>query len=149
MSAADSRVATLSVVLVDLDDADAGADLHRVRAPLEAQVVDRLAQRVGDAQRLFRRAVLEQHAELVAAEAREHVVRAHARLQQPGDLAQQLVAGRVAAGVVDDLELVEVDVDHRVAHMPGSARADSIALVSRLSNSRRLIRPVSASCAAW
>ncbi len=30
-----------------------------------------------------------------------------------------------------------------------SARADSIALLRRLSNSRRLMRPVSASCAAW
>ena len=58
--------------------------------------------------------MLEQNAELVAAEAREGVAFAQARAQQRGYLAQQLVAGRVPARVVDDLELVEVEVQHRV-----------------------------------
>ena len=66
------------------------------------------------AQRGRRRAMLEQHAELVAAEARQRVAFAQPRPQQRADLAQQLVARGVAAGVVDDLELVEVEVEHRV-----------------------------------
>ena len=78
------------------------------------EIADRLAQRVGDRQRGRRRAVLEQHAELVAAEPRQRVAFAQARPQQRADLAQQLVAGGVAARVVDDLELVEVEVEHRV-----------------------------------
>jgi hypothetical protein len=40
--------------------------------------------------------------------------RARATLEQRADLAEQRVAGAVAAGVVDDLELVEVDVAERV-----------------------------------
>ena len=58
--------------------------------------------------------MLEQHAELVAAEARQRVAFAQARPQQRADLAQQLVAGRVAARVVDDLEFVEVEIEHGV-----------------------------------
>ena len=42
-------------------------------------------------------------------------LRAHARLQEAGDLTQELVARGVPAGVVHDLELVEVDVNHGVA----------------------------------
>src|SRR5215831_11131052 len=36
------------------------------------------------------------------------------RLQETCDIAQQTVAGRVATGVVDELELAEVDVQQRV-----------------------------------
>ncbi len=57
---------------------------------------------------------LEQHAELIAAEAREGVRGAYPRLQHAGHIAQQPVAGLVAAGIVDDLELVEVDVQQRI-----------------------------------
>ncbi len=34
------------------------------------------------------------------------------------ELAQQLIAGRMAAGVVDDLELIQIDVHHRVSTGP-------------------------------
>ena len=34
-----------------------------------------------------------------------------------GHLPQQLVAGRVAAGVVDDLELVEIEIQHGVVRV--------------------------------
>ena len=73
--------------------------------------------------RLLERAVLQQHAELVAAQARERVAAAHARLQHAGDLLQQLVAGRMAAGVVDHLELVEVEVQQRMSAASDPARA--------------------------
>jgi len=54
-------------------DADTGADRQRARAPHEAEVTDRLAYALGDACRLLERAALEQHAELIAAEARDGV----------------------------------------------------------------------------
>ena len=132
----------------DLDDADARADRHRVAGPDEAVIADRLAHRLGDRAGLFQRAAFQQHAELVAAEPRDHVDGAHARLDQRGDLADQPVAGRVAAGVVDQLELVQVDVEQGVARAAADASPCSAAC-SRASNSRRLISPVSASCAAW
>jgi hypothetical protein len=115
--------------------------------PAEAVVAHRLADLVCDARRLLERAVLDQDAEFIAAEPRDDVRRAHVRLQQRGDVAQQAVAGRVTAGVVDHLELVEVDVQQRVRAL---ARARALQRAcSRLSNSRRLIRPVSASWLAW
>ena len=80
----------------------------------EPIVADVLAQRLGRAQRLVHRAALEQHAELVAAEPRERIAPTDLRLQQRADLLQQRVAGIVAAGIVDDLELIEVEVENRV-----------------------------------
>ena len=58
--------------------------------------------------------MLEQHAELVAAEPRQRVALAQPRTEQHGDLAQELVARRVPARVVDELELVEIEVQHGV-----------------------------------
>ena len=51
--------------------------------------------------------------EFVAAEARHGVAVAHMALQAPADLLEQQVAGLVAAGVVDFLEVVEVDEQQR------------------------------------
>ena len=49
------------------------------------------------------------HDEFVAAEPRHQVALANPRAQALGDFAQQLVPGRMAKGVVDRLEAVEVD----------------------------------------
>ena len=56
-----------------------------------------------------------EHAELVAALADDRVLVAHGRAQRVGDLAQQLVADRVAERVVDGLEAVEVEHEHATA----------------------------------
>ena len=58
---------------------------------------------------------MQQQSELVAAEPRERVVAAHPPLQHLRQLAQQFVAGDVAAGVVDDLELIQIEIAHGVA----------------------------------
>src|SRR5690606_7531664 len=102
----------------DRHDADARAEPERAIVPDELELVDQLAQRLRRAQRLVHRAALEQHAELVSAEPREGVPPADLRLQQRADLPQQLVARAVAARVVDDLELVEIDVQDRVRRLP-------------------------------
>src|SRR5581483_8988745 len=52
----------------------------------------------------------QQHEELVAAEAAELIAGAHRRPETFGDLDQHLVARSVAEGVVDLLEVVEVEV---------------------------------------
>src|SRR5581483_7225974 len=49
--------------------------------------------------------------ELLASPARDGVALARARVKEPGHLAQQPVAGGVAVGVVDPLEVVEVEED--------------------------------------
>ena len=59
------------------------------------------------------RAVLEQDAELVAAQARQRVALAQMALQHAADLAQHLVARLVATGVIDELELVHVHIQQR------------------------------------
>ena len=76
---------------------------------------------------------LHEHGELVAAEARDHVLLAHGAHEPGRDAAQQLVADRVAERVVDALEVVEVDEHHgdlvraarleRLAHALGEQRA--------------------------
>ena len=53
--------------------------------------------------------------ELVAAEARDDVGRAHRGAQPVGHRHEQAVAGRVAEAVVDHLEAVEVEEQHRDA----------------------------------
>ena len=59
--------------------------------------------------------VFHQHAELVAAEAGDLGRPVGQRLHQLiGDHFQQFVTGGVAAGVVDDLELVQIQVEQRV-----------------------------------
>jgi len=57
--------------------------------------------------------VRDQHAELVAAEPGNHVLLVERRPQPLGDLLQQAVAGVVPERVVDLLEVIEVDQDHR------------------------------------
>ena len=66
---------------------------------------------------LFERGGAQQQHELVAADARDHVVAAGPRAQRAPhavrELDQQAVAGLVAEAVVDRLEVVEVEVAHR------------------------------------
>ncbi len=53
------------------------------------------------------------HGELVAAEPRNEIVAAHDMRKPQGDIADELVADRMAERVVDVLEMIEVDVEHR------------------------------------
>ena len=65
--------------------------------------------------------MLEQHAELVAAETGERVAGAHRVLEQSRQLPEQTVPGRVPAAVVDDLEAIEID-EHQRVHAALGAR---------------------------
>ena len=88
--------------------------------------------------------VLEQDRELVAAEARGHVGAARARVQPARELDQHLVAGGVAERVVDRLEVVEVEEDHRGGALVRGARARR-AWRTCSENIARLARPVTGS----
>ncbi len=61
----------------------------------------------------------DQQHELVAAIAREHVLSAHAALEAMAERAQQLVRRLVAARIVDELEVVEIEEQHADEVLPG------------------------------
>ncbi len=81
--------------------------------------------------------------EFVAPEARDQIAVADGPEQALGDEDQQLAARRVPMHVVDRLEPVEIEQEHR---MRGALPAGgSIAAASASSNRRRLGSPVSTS----
>lgn len=99
------------------------ADSELFAAAGEAKIPHPFAQSLGDLDAALDRAVGENHAELVAAQARQGIGAAQTLLQQPGDLAQQGVTGGMAADIVDQLELVEIDVAEQV---PGGTRIETV-----------------------
>lgn len=96
----------------DVHQADAQPRAQHLLAPVHVQGLGRLAQLLGNAQGGLGRAVLQKNAEFISAQPREGVGLAQVVQQQAADLAQHLVARRVAAGLVDELELVQVHVQH-------------------------------------
>ena len=55
---------------------------------------------------------VQENRELVAAEPRERVALPQARLEPARHRDQQLVADQVAEAVVDDLEAIEIEIEH-------------------------------------
>jgi hypothetical protein len=97
------------------DQADTDTNAEAACLPREAELADAAEDGFHNALRIFDLAVLEQQAELVAAEPAERVPVANVMTQQVGELSQQLVAGDVTAGIVDHLELIEVQVSQHVS----------------------------------
>ena len=64
------------------------------------------------------------HRELVAAEPRHQVVAAQRVRQPQRDVADQFVADRMAERVVDVLEMVEIDIEHRGRRRAGAHLVD-------------------------
>ena len=94
-------------------DADAGADLQR-DVVLAQRLGQRRQQLARDVAGILRLGQVAQHDhELVVAEAREQVAVAQLLVQPRGGQLQQGVAGGMAEGVVDALEAVQVDQQHR------------------------------------
>ena len=94
--------------------ADAGADAHAMFLVHEAKLLHPVAQGLPDLVCPVRCAMFQQDRELVATQARHHIAAAHRVAQHGGHLLQQPVAGGVPAGVVDQLEAIEVDVHQRM-----------------------------------
>jgi hypothetical protein len=75
----------------------------------------------------------QKQAELITTQTGQTRLGAAERFQQPGHLHQQAIAGGMAGGVVDDLELVEVDVEERVARLTaGLTEAQVVALAAQI-----------------
>src|SRR5258706_10064848 len=98
----------------DMDYANARADGERSAFADKAKVGYALLQLIGDANRLMHRAILEQYAEFIAAQTGKRISFTHLLLQQRAHLSQELIAGCVSAGIVDDFELIEIQVHHHV-----------------------------------
>jgi hypothetical protein len=104
----------------DRDEADAGCDGEGPLPPGEAEGLEG-AMETGHLPFGFgKRAAGHEHGELVAAQPGHEVGLAHGVLEQGGHPAEELVAGEMAAGVVDDLELVEVQVAEGVVGAAGA-----------------------------
>ena len=100
-------------------NADAGADHHGM-AVEQIGIADRFQQPPRQQHRILgaRHAALDDR-EFIGVEPRQHVFLAQRRAQPLGDAAQQLVADAVAERIVDRLEIVEAEHQHR--HLVGAA----------------------------
>src|SRR3954447_9144836 len=96
-------------------DADRAVDAQRDAAQVE-RLLEHAQHPAGHDDRTVLVVVArDDDAELVAAEAGQHVVRAEHAAQARADAPQQLVAGGVAQGVVELLEVVEIEQQQRGA----------------------------------
>ncbi len=71
-------------------------------------------QSLGGRRRTIRLAALQQHGEFIAAKAGQQMCPGADVFFSVGDLPQQMIAGSMAAGVVDDLELIEIEEHQRM-----------------------------------
>ncbi len=109
----------------DLHQADGDADVENLVLPDETVVADGATDVVRDLPRFLERTAHEQHAEFVATEASDRVAVTYSIAQDLGDLPQHAVTGEMAAGVVHDLEAVEIEITQDVltiAAMPALDR---------------------------
>ena len=83
--------------------------------------------------------------ELVATDAPDDVVGGQQLLEPAGDVDEQLISGAVSEGVVDGLELVEIDEDDR----SGNAGPESRARLDGRHDRDTVEQPVNASNVAW
>ena len=95
--------------LMNVHQTNADGAQKRAALPGKMQALHGLTQTLGDSLRHIRRAVFQQNAELIPSQSRQGVAFAQTGLQQRTDMAQQLIACRMAAGVVNQLELIQVE----------------------------------------
>lgn len=86
---------------------------RRISTPRASTASSAAPQALGQGRRPFRRRLRQQHRELLAAHAPDHVVRAHGGAEHLGDRPRHLVARAVTVRVVDPLEVVDVDQEQR------------------------------------
>ena len=116
------------VAAVEGDDPETGA--HRNLDGIEGddRIVDRPFQGLDALAAVARRGVNHDHGEFIAADARRHVDGADAFTEQARHMAQHFVSSLMAQGVVDRLEIIEVDEGQNAgafqAHGDGKGMAE-------------------------
>ena len=95
-------------------EGDADARVHRHLLPLHAErLAERLDEPGGNPFDLLRVRAVRENGELVSTEPRRNVGRPHTRLQPVRERHEQRVAHRMAETIVDRLEVVEIEEQHR------------------------------------
>ena len=94
------------------------ADVRTVSPPTVTGWASASCTRSAALRALVGRRALEQHRELITAESGDGVALTEGLLEAPRDLDEQRVAGRMAEAVVDRLEVVEIDEEHRRPAVP-------------------------------
>ncbi len=95
----------------------------RFSLPIMILSDDQLAKVIGDGQQVGSVDVVEQHRELVRAQVGNDATVAELLLQQPRDLDEHLIPGLEAVGIVDQLELIEVQPHARAVSAAGDGRS--------------------------
>ncbi len=98
---------------VEQGDPDARGDVDRPLAEHRDLPAERLHDALGHDLRLIGVRLGKEHGELVSAHSRQDVGLAHAVPERSRDAPEEIVARLVAEGVVDVLEVVQVDHEHR------------------------------------
>ena len=89
--------------------------------PFDRRVGKTGPQPLGHLASLLKAGFGQQDGKLLAADARHHIHRAHTRAQPARHLPQRLVAGIVAVGIIDLLEPVNIQGDHREGRLVTAA----------------------------
>src|SRR5271166_6086309 len=90
--------------------ADTGVDRKYLALPKEALLRDASPDRLGEAHGRMRLAVRKQNTKLITTQTREQVAAAQPLPYRRRYLADQLVAGGMSAGVIDDFELIQIQI---------------------------------------
>ena len=77
---------------------------------MKAKLADGFSQRIGNLDSTLQRAVNQKETELVTAETCQHISFAQMALQIRSQLLQQLITRGMAAGVIDNLELIQIQI---------------------------------------
>ena len=111
-------------IACDRHQADADGDLERAPLPGESKVANDMRKAVGDGGCRLHGAVLQKHAELVAAESGKGVAAAEVPAKPGSQLLEQSISGDVAGRIVHDLELIQVQITENVLAVLGLGVVD-------------------------
>ncbi len=101
------------MIRVDRDAQRHGHGAHRLPQMRDRESPHPLTQLLRPLAGVFQRALGQDQQELLAAVATGHVAGADSRREDPAQLPQERVAGLVAEGVVETLEVIQVEHDDR------------------------------------
>ncbi|EFI64014.1 hypothetical protein BCSJ1_26258, partial [Bacillus cereus SJ1] len=126
-----------------IGDADADGEGDGRPQHVEPHGLDRLAQALGEQPGAFHRRVQQHHAEFLAAVASGDVGIAHMGLDHPGEGLDRLIAHGVTIGVVDALEMIDVEHHQRqataIALVPGEFLGEALFPVTAVGQSGQAV----------
>jgi hypothetical protein len=100
----------ITVLCNDRDDTDAHPNLKCLVFPEETVLLEDTAQFLHDLAGIVYRAILQDEAKLISPKTAQDIGMADGGAEKRGELLQELVAGGMATGIIDDLKLIEVEI---------------------------------------